>query len=146
MYKGYGEKEVIDKETGEIFSLKFRIIGTEEEFKKRDKNFFKVFNAFTLELISDKDIAGKSIRLLFYILTKLINDINQIEFYMSPQMVCKDLKIHAQTFKKWRQILIKKGIIKKLGTNLYMLNPQCVCKGNANTLIEEYLKQTGTEG
>jgi len=131
-------KKMVDTDTGEIYN--FRIIGLPDEFYNKDKDFIKFFTAFTIQLVIDNDISGKAIRLLFYIVTKLIKSINQLEFYMSPKMVCDDLNISLKTYHLWKNALIKKGIIRKIATNLYILNPQCVCVGNGNLLIQKYLK------
>ena len=127
-------KEFIDPETGEV--LKFRVYGTPATFK--DKNFTKIFDAFTLELLEDEEIMGKSIRLLFWIIKHL--KMNSIEFPLSYNLVKDDLKIHRDTFYRWRKTLERKGIIERIDTNYYRLNPFCVVKGEGQRLIDQWLK------
>ena len=132
----YSEREMVDPKTGEV--IKLRIIGLKEEFK--DSNFVKFFDVFTKRTITDRDIAGKAIVLLFYILDKL--EYNQLEFYMSPTEACKDLHIVKDTYHRWMKTLIRKGIVERIGINRYKLNPECVYKGVAAKMIQ---RQIGRE-
>jgi hypothetical protein len=121
----------LDAETGEIKDI--LLIGNPEEF---DRNFTKVFHAFTEALISDTDIAGKAIRLLFWIMKEL--ETGSIEFYMHIPDVAKELGVTDRTIRSWRNTLVKKGIIRKIKPNLYQLNPACVVKGKGHTLLDEF--------
>jgi len=132
--KLFSKRQEIDPHTGEL--KEFLLIGEPEEF---DKNFTKIFHAFTEKLIQDTDIAGKAIRLLFWILGNL--EYGRIEFYMHYEDIKKDLGISTDTFYRWKKTLEKKGIIRKIKPNLYQLNPACVVKGKGHTLLEEF-KQT----
>jgi len=129
--KSFNKQQTIDPYTGEIKEI--LLIGNPEEF---DKNFIKIFHAFTEALISDTDIAGKAIRLLFWIMTKLEN--GSIEFYMYAPDIAKELKVTERTIRNWRNTLIEKGIIKKIKPNLYQINPACIVKGKGHTLLEEF--------
>jgi len=129
--KTFSKQQSIDPITGEIKDI--LLIGTPEEF---DKNFVKVFHAFTEKLIEDTELAGKAIRLLFWILKQL--KYGNIEFYMDFQSVEKELKIGKATYHRWKKALENKGIIKKIKTNLYQLNPACIVKGKGHTLLEEF--------
>ena len=130
-----GKSEAVDPETGEFIPV--TLFGLSEEFK--DKNFTKVFHAFTAALIQDQDIAGKSIRLLFWIIGQLKHD--DIHFYMSEKIVTKELKIAKQTYFNYRNTLIKKGIIKKVDSALYMINPACVAVGKAHQLLDTWQQE-----
>ena len=127
----FSKQQAIDPYTGELKEI--LLIGDPEEF---DKNFVKVFHAFTEALISDTDIAGKAIRLLFWIMKEL--ETGSIEFYMHPQDVANELKVSERTIRNWRKTLENKGIIKKIRPNLYQLNPACVVKGKGHTLLDEF--------
>lgn len=122
--------EVIDPGTGEFIPV--TLFGQANEF--RDKDFTKVFHAFTLALIQDEDIAGKSIRLLFWIIGQLKQD--DIHFYMSENAVRKELNLSKATYFSYRKTLIKKNIIKKVDSSLYMINPACVAVGKAHQLLD----------
>ena len=129
--KTFNKQQTIDPQTGEIKDI--LLIGTPEEF---DRNFVKVFHAFTEKLIEDTELAGKAIRLLFWILKEL--EYGRIEFYMYIPEVAKELKVSDRTVRNWRNILIEKGIIKKLKPHIYQLNPACIVKGKGHTLLEEF--------
>jgi len=129
--KQFSKQQAIDPKTGEIKDI--LLIGAPEEF---DKNFIKVFHAFTETLIEKEDIAGKAIRLLFWIMKEL--ETGRIEFYMHPQDVANELKVTRVTIYNWIRTLTKYGIIKKVKPNLYQINPACVVKGKGHTLLDEF--------
>ena len=131
--KTFNKQQTIDSNTGELKEI--LLIGNPEEF---DKDFVKVFHAFTEALISDSDIAGKAIRLLFWIMKELDN--GRIEFYMYPQDVANELQVSERTIRNWRKTLEQKNIIRKIRPNLYQLNPACVVKGKGHTLLDEFKK------
>ena len=130
--KYVGRTQALDPNTGEYINV--TLFGQAGEFV--DKGFSKVFHAFTEKLIEDEDIAGKSIRLLFWIIKQLKQ--NDIHFYMSENIVKKELNISRQTYFNYRNILIKKGIIKKVDSSLYIVNPACVAVGKAHNLIDTW--------
>ena len=131
--KLFSKRQEIDPETGEL--KEFILIGEPEEF---DRNFAKIFHAFSEQLIKDEKIAGKAIRLLFWILKEL--EYGSIEFYMYPADVAEELKVAKMTVYRWIKILTEKGIIRKIKPNLYQLNPACVVKGKGHTLLDEFKK------
>jgi len=132
--KLFSKRQELDPETGEL--KEFILIGEPEEF---DRNFSKIFHAFTEALISNEKIAGKAIRLLFWILKEL--EYGSIEFYMNYKAVKEDLNISRDTYHRWTRTLIEEGIIRKINTNLYQLNPACVVKGKGHTLLDEFKKK-----
>jgi len=120
------EEEVVNPETGEVEK---RLVRVWDEYEKSlDKNFVKVFDAFTKDLLLDEEISGKAIRLLFYIASIL--DYDKDTFYLSPTKVARELGVHRDTVHKWLRILIKKGIILKTeDRNWYKVNPHCIYRG-----------------
>jgi len=129
-----GKAETYDPRTGEVLDV--MLLGLSNEFT--DKNFTKVFHAFTKALIQDEDIAGKAIRLLFWILDQL--KYGSIEFYMYPEDISKEIKVSRATVYNWIKILTDKNIIRKIKPNLYQINPACVAYGQAHSLINEWNK------
>jgi len=127
----FAKQQSINPDTGELHEI--LLVGNPEEF---DRNFTKIFHAFTEALIGDEEIAGKAIRLLFWIMKELEN--GSIEFYMHAPSVAKELNVTERTIRMWRNTLEKKGIIRKIKPNLYQLNPACVVKGKGHTLIDEF--------
>ena len=94
-----------------------------------DKDFVKFFDAFVIDLLQDEDIAGKSIRLLFYIASIL--DYDEEIFYLSPTEVAKELDVDRSTVFRWLKTLLDKGLIIKTNRrNWYMVNRQCIYRGS----------------
>jgi hypothetical protein len=120
------EEEVVNPETGEVEK---RLVRVWDEYEKSlDKDFVKVFDAFTKDLLLDEEISGKAIRLLFYIASIL--DYDKDIFYLSPSEVAKELNVSDRTVRKWKEILLKKRIILKTERrNWYKVNPHCIYRG-----------------
>ena len=127
----FAKQQSIDPSTGELKEI--LLIGNPEEF---DKNFTKIFHAFTEKLLEDEDIAAKAIRLLFWIMKEI--EYGNIEFYMYPNDVAEELKVTRMTIYRWTKTLTEKGIIRKIKPNLYQVNPACIIKGTGHTLLEEF--------
>jgi biotin operon repressor len=106
-----------------------------------DKDFVKFFDAFVMDLLQDEDIAGKSIRLLFYIASIL--DYDEEIFYLSPTEVAEKLGVHRVTVQNWIKTLINKGLIIRTNRrNWYMVNRKCIYKGSVvRADIEELEKK-----
>ena len=133
--KLFSKQQTLDPNTGELHDI--LLIGNPEEF---DRNFTKVFHAFTEELLKNEEITGKAIRLLFWVMKEL--EYGSIEFYMYPKEVAEELKVTRATVYNWIKTLTKYGIIRKIKPNLYQLNPACVVKGKGHTLLEEFKTQS----
>ena len=115
--KVFAKQQTID-ENGELHDI--LLIGNPEEF---DRNFVKVFHAFTEALLKNEKIAGKAIRLLFWIMSQLEN--GSIEFYMHYSVIKEELGVSRATYHNWVKTLIEEGIIKKVRPNIYQVNPAC---------------------
>ena len=127
-------KKVKGKEKVEEIDL--LVIGEPEEV---DANFSKFFTAFTMKLMLNEKLAGKAVRLLFWIVNRV--GINRLEFYMDENHICSELNVTRATYYRWKKILEDEGIIIKLATNYYMLNPACVVKGKGHRLIDSFRKK-----
>jgi len=109
-----------------------------------DKDFVKFFDAFVMDLLQDEDIAGKSIRLLFYIASIL--DYDEEIFYLSPTEVAKELEVDKSTIFRWLKTLIDKGLIIKTNRrNWYMVNRKCIYRGSVVRADIEDLEKTEKE-
>jgi hypothetical protein len=128
--KIFRKQQTID-ENGELHDI--LLIGSPEEF---DRNFIKVFHAFTESLLRDKELALGPIKLLFWIMSQLEN--GSIEFYMHYSVIKEELDVSTDTYYRWVKALTKKGIIKKVRPNIYQVNPACVVKGKGHTLLDEF--------
>ena len=100
--------------------------------KGADNKSIKILIPSIKEIFNDTSLI-KSFRLLFWIVTKL--DCNTLRFYMSPKMVCKELKISRKNFYNWRNVLIEKKIIFPLDRYLYELKPYSIVKGTMKKTI-----------
>ena len=109
-----------------------------------DKDFVKFFDAFVIDLLQDEDIAGKSIRLLFYIASIL--DYDEEIFYLSPTEVAEKLGVHRVTVQNWIKTLLDKGLIIKTNRrNWYMVNRQCIYRGSVVRADIEDIEKTDRE-
>jgi hypothetical protein len=122
---------IVDKETGEIVADDAMFIGKKAFV---DKGFRKVFVGFLRDIVTDKEIAGKAIRLLLYIIENLkANDLTIMLYYKS---VCNELKIGEKTFYRWLNILLEKNLIEKTEIpNVYKLVPYSAVNGQMNKAI-----------
>lgn len=117
---------LVDGETGKVLEDKVLIIGKKPYLT--DKNFTKVFVCFLRDVVGDKEISGKAIRLLLYILTKV--DYNTKIFSLNYREAIEELGISERTFYTWTSSLQKAGIIKHIGHNLYELSEYTAVKGS----------------
>lgn len=141
-YIGETTELVANPETGEAYERKVRTWTYQEPV---DKDFVKFFDAFVMDLLQDEDIAGKAIRLLFYIASIL--DYDEEIFYLSPTEVAKKLNVHRVTVQNWIRVLLDKGLIIKTNRrNWYMVNRKCVYKGSVVRADKEELEKAIKEG
>jgi hypothetical protein len=126
---------IINKKTGEIIENDVLLIGRKPY--KVDKGFVKIFVAFLKDIVEDDEIAGKSIRLLFYMIEKM--DYNSYTITVIPRYVQEKLKISKRTYYIWINTLIEKGLISKIDTYTYKLNPYVAVKGNTKTAMDNEL-------
>lgn len=129
--------ELLDKRTGEIIEANVLLIGKKPT--KVDRGFVKVFIAFLEDLIEDKEISGKAVRLLLYMLKNLNH--NTLEVYINPKEAMEDLQISNFTFYTWLKQLQEKGIIEKKATNLFKLKPYTAIKGDTSKTIEKEIER-----
>ena len=121
-----GYKDVVDPDTGEVLKMKMLIIAPQDS----DVRFCKIFIPFVEEVIDDPDLVGGAFKLLLWISKNL--NWNDLKFIMNPAAVCKELGISRVTYYRWRNILLKKGIIYRddLYKEVYYLRPYSVVKGS----------------
>ena len=132
---------IIDKETGEIVVEDALFIGKKPQYV--DRGFIKIFIAFLKDIVEDKDIAGKSIRLLFYMLEQL--DYNTYTIRIIPKYAQEALGITKDTYYRWLNTLIEKGIIDKVDTYTYQLNPYVAVKGYSGKALNNDLDKAQEE-
>ena len=127
---------IVDKETGEVVADDAMFIGKKAFI---DKGFRKVFVGFLKDIVLDKEIAGKAIRLLLYVIENLkANDLTIMLYY---KIVCKELEIGEKTFYRWLNTLLEKKILKKTEIpNVYRLIPFSAVNGQMGKAIERSYK------
>ena len=130
---------LVDKETGEVIHPDFMLIGKKPKYV--DKGFVKIFIAFLSDIVENQKIAGKAIRLLFYMLENL--DYNSYTITLIPKYAMEDLEVSRDTFYRWLNDLIEEGIITKVDRYTYKLNPYVAVKGNSKKAMNNELKEIG---
>ena len=132
---------VVNKETGEVVIEDFMMIGRKPKYV--DRGFIKIFVAFLSDIVENQKIAGKAIRLLFYMLERL--DYNTYTIHIIPKYAKEDLKVSYDTLYRWFEILIEEGIITKIDTYTYRLNPYVAVKGNSKKAMENSIEKNAKE-
>lgn len=132
-----GRYAIIDKETGEILEEDVLLIGKRPY--KVDKGYVKVFITFLKDIVDNPKIAGKSIRLLFYMIEECM-DYESLRITIIPKYAIETLNISDRTYRNWIKDLIEVGILKKVDNFTYYLKPYTFIKGNMSKAIEKGLK------
>ena len=127
---------ILDKETGEIVADEVLFIGKNPRYL--DRGYVKVFTAFLSDVVESDKLAGKSIRLLFYMLQKL--DWNSLTVFVVPSQARKDLGISKGTYHNWISDLIEFGVIERVNSYTYKLRPYSFVKGSHEKAVEQEMK------
>ena len=122
-----------DERTGEILAEEDRVV----IFGRKpyvDKGFVKFFVAFLKDMIEDEEVLKGPVRLFLYAVELM--DYNSLEVYLVPERAIKALDISERTFYRWLSVLLRKGHMKKIATNIYRLRPFSVVKGQMSKALE----------
>lgn len=124
---------IIDKDTGEVVAEDAMFFGKKGYV---DKGFRKVFVGFLKDIVMDKEIAGKAIRLLLYVIENLrANDLTIMLYW---KIVVKELNITQGTYYNWLNILVVKKILEKTEIpNIYRLVPYSAVNGQMNKVKKD---------
>jgi len=128
---------LVDTKTGEILEHEVLLVGRKPKYV--DKGFIKVFVAFLEDVVADKEVSGKAIRLLLYMLERL--DFNNLTVYLNPKDACRELGIARQTLYNWLSLLIRKKYVEKVDTRLYKIKAYSAVKGNMGKTIENSINK-----
>jgi len=136
------EEEIVRKnKNGDVVERKVR---TWSLTPATDKDFVKFFDAFVVDLLQNEKIAGKAIRLLFYIASIL--DYDDEIFYLSPSEVARELNVDKSTVFRWLKTLLDEELILKTNRkNWYMVNRKCIYKGSVIRADIEDIEKTERE-
>lgn len=124
---------LVDKETGQVIEPDVILIGKKPKHIEKQP-FVKLFIAFLPDIVEDNELAGKAIRLFFYMLEEM--EFNTNEVVVIPSEAIERLKITKATFYRWLDILLKKGLIDKIGRYKYRVNYYVAVKGSQAKVIE----------
>jgi len=75
---------------------------------------------FSKDLIKNETLLKGPIRLLLYAMS--LADDDTFEVAIVPERAMKELGITKETFYRWLRVLMSKGHLTKLATNVYRLN------------------------
>jgi len=78
------------------------------------------FVLFSKDLIKSETLLKGPIRLLLYAMS--LADDDTFEVAIVPEKAMKELGITKETFYRWLRVLMSKGYLTKLATNVYRLN------------------------
>jgi hypothetical protein len=115
-----------DEETGQILETADRAIFFGHK-AFLDKGFVKIFVAFLRDILEDRETLKGPIRLFLYAIDLM--DYNSLQVTIVPQQAIKDLGISEMTFYRWLKVLLTKGYMEKIATNVYRLKPYTAIKG-----------------
>jgi hypothetical protein len=107
---------ITNPDTGEYEDVSAIVLGRDPKYI--DKGFVKIFVAFLSDLVQDKELTAGPVRLLLWLIEKKL-DYNtlQVEYYLEE--AAKALNISLTTAKRWNQILVRKKILRHIGSKSY---------------------------
>lgn len=126
-YKQVGTQEYINKDTGELVSLKV------ESTERRDFNFHKVW----LNQLTDSlgGILNQKTKVAFWILNNL-NRENQLVY--TQNQIASNVNVSIQTVNLTLKEMMKADIIRK-ANGAYIVNPDVIFKGTINAREKVWL-------
>ncbi len=92
-----------------------------------DKGYVKVFVAFLRDILEDKDVLKGPVKLLLYAIDLM--DYEDLQVTITAKKAIRDLDIGERTFYRWLKVLLDKGYMEKIATNVYRLKPYTAIKG-----------------
>ena len=92
-----------------------------------DKGYVKIFVAFLRDMLEDDKYLKGPIRLFLYAVDLM--DYEDLQVTIVPQQAMKDLDISEKTLYRWLKVLLTKGYMEKIATNVYRLKPYTAIKG-----------------
>ena len=128
---------IVDNRTGEKVVDEVLFLGKNPKFL--DKGYIKVFTTFLPDVIESDRLAGKSIRLLFYMLQSLNYD--SLEMRVIPRYAVETLSINRRTYNRWLNDLVEFGLIEKIDTYTYRLKPFTFVRGSHEKAVTKELKR-----
>lgn len=117
--------KLFDGESGEVYEDLIVFFGKP---KPVDTGFVKVYIAFLEDLILNEKVTGKAVRLLLASISDI--DWNNLELYIHPPTMAKNLQVDQATVYRWLSILIEEDILERTDKKyIYKLKPYSIIKG-----------------
>lgn len=132
-------KKYIDEQTGEI--VHFIMV----DVQTKDRDFAKVKQALTKAIIERLDYINGAIKLLILFLDMAIEQKvynRPVEIYLHPDEATGKLQITRQTFYLHLKRLVDCGIIIKKRPHVYVINPEMIWIGTAQSYLSWLREQT----
>jgi len=123
-----------NEKTGEIYEEIDRILMIGKQPYIRDRNFIKVFVAFLIDVLQDRELGNGAWKLLLFAIQNM--DFNSLRVYMVPQETAERLGVTKRTFYNWLRVLVKNGYLEKIATNIYRIKPYTAIKGSMEEAIK----------
>ena len=122
------QKEVIDKETGEVI----KAVAVIPEV--RDKDFVKIYKFFSEKLLQDLGSINGEAKLLFWLIAKTVNLPIQSDLWVQVDYnaVAKELGTNERTVRRYFKKLLEKDYIEqfKARQTAFRIKPDLLYKGN----------------
>ena len=115
-----------DKDTGKVIETIDRAVFFGHK-AFLDKGYVKIFVAFLRDMLEDKDVLKGPVKLFLYAVDLM--DYESLQVTIVPNKAMKDLDISEKTFYRWLKVLLDKGYMEKIATNVYRLKPYTAIKG-----------------
>jgi hypothetical protein len=123
---------MLNPETGEMMDID-AIVYLYGKDKPTDRNFVKVFHAFLDDVFRDKEVMAGPFRLVAYIWAEKL-DRDRLDFHLTTREAIINLGITERTFYRWLSILLKKGYLRRIGPNYYVLRPYTAVIGKMTNI------------
>jgi len=123
-----------NEHTGEIYEEIDRTLIIGKKPYTTDRNFIKIFVAFLMDVIEDRELGSGAWRLLLHAINRM--DYNSLKVYLIPEETIRELGIGRKTFYRWLGTLLRNGYIEKMAKHTYRIRPYSAVKGT----MEQTLK------
>ena len=110
-----------NEHTGEIYEEVERTLFIGKQPYIRDRNFIKVFVAFLIDVLQDRELGSGAWKLLLFAIQNM--EFNSLRVYMVPEETAEKLVVTKRTFYNWVRTLVKNGYLEKIATNIYRIKP-----------------------
>jgi len=110
-----------NEHTGEIYEEIDRTLIIGKKPYTTDRNFIKIFVAFLMDVIEDRELGSGAWRLLLHAINRM--DYNSLKVYLIPEETIRELGIGRKTFYRWLGTLLRNGYIEKMAKHTYRIRP-----------------------